>query len=392
MPQSKRLVELVQSRIDEYLLSREPIVTLISSDLTPLIDYSRQFLSGGKRFRAQFCYWGALSVLSPDSGPESGPPEAPEPVIAPPGEGAASAAVAPTPVGLAAIVSAAGALEIFHAAALVHDDIIDNSDTRRGTSSAHKLFESLHQREGWAGDPVSFGRASAILLGDLLLGWSDELLDEGLYEIPDRAAARRARLEFNHMRTEVTAGQYLDILEERAWLAQPEAELLDRALRVIVFKSAKYSVQAPLVIGAALAGASTAQLGSLRAFGLPLGMAFQLRDDLLGVFGDAAVTGKPSGDDLTEGKRTVLIALARERLNQTDRASLDAQLGDPTLDAGQIHAMQQLISASGAVERVEALIESQVAVALAALQTAPIGVAARQKLLDLTDRATRRAF
>ena len=373
-------------------MSREPIVTLISADLTPLIDYSRQFLSGGKRFRAQFCYWGALSVLSPDSGPESGRPAPPEPAIVPPGEGAASAAVAPTPVGLAAIVSAAGALEIFHAAALVHDDIIDNSDTRRGTSSAHKLFESLHQREGWAGDPVSFGRASAILLGDLLLGWSDELLDEGLYELPDRAAARRARLEFNHMRTEVTAGQYLDILEERAWLAQPEAELLDRALRVIVFKSAKYSVQAPLVIGAALAGASTAQLGSLRAFGLPLGMAYQLRDDLLGVFGDAAVTGKPSGDDLTEGKRTVLIALARERLDQTDRASLDAQLGDPTLDAGQIRALQQLISASGAVERVEALIESQVAEALAALQTAPIGVAARQKLLDLTDRATRRAF
>ncbi|TFD23862.1 MULTISPECIES: polyprenyl synthetase family protein [Cryobacterium] len=376
MPESKRLVDLVQSRIDAYLMSREPIVTLISSDLTALVDYSRQFLSGGKRFRAQFCYWGAQSVLPPDSGPEQVRPTA----------------GLTAPAGLGAIVSAASALEIFHAAALVHDDIIDNSDTRRGAPSAHKLFERLHEHEGWAGDPASYGRASAILLGDLLLGWSDELLDEGLEELADRASARRARLEFNFMRTEVTAGQYLDILEERAWLAQPEAELLDRALRVIVYKSAKYSVQAPLVIGAALAGASTVQLNSLRAFGLPLGMAYQLRDDLLGVFGDAAVTGKPSGDDLTEGKRTVLIALARERLTATDRASLDSQLGDPTLDATQIRSLQQLITASGAVDRVEALIESQVTEALAALHSAPIGTRARQKLLELTDRVTRRAF
>ena len=373
MPESKRLVDLVQSRIDEYLMSRDPIVTLISSDLTPLMDYSRQFLSGGKRFRAQFCYWGAQCVLLPDSG-------------------AISASESLQLVQGDPVVAIASALEIFHAAALVHDDIIDNSDTRRGAPSAHKLFESLHQTEGWVGDPASFGRASAILLGDLLLGWSDELLDEGLYELDDQASARRARLEFNHMRTEVTAGQYLDILEERAWKAQPEIELLDRALRVIVFKSAKYSVQAPLVIGAAQAGASTAQLTSLRTFGLPLGIAYQLRDDLLGVFGDTAVTGKPSGDDLTEGKRTVLIALARERLKETDRASLDAQLGDPTLDAPRIRSLQQLILASGAVDRVEALIASQVTEALAALETAPISAVARQKLLDLTDRVTRREF
>ena len=403
MPESKRLVDLVQSRIDDYLMSRAPIVTLISSDLTPLIDYSRQFLSGGKRFRAQFCYWGAQSVLASDFAPETGQEASSESVSKAAGDrtnraaGAADEAVASAGLeagaaGLAAVVSTASALEIFHAAALVHDDIIDNSDTRRGAPSAHKLFESLHTREGWAGDPVSFGRASAILLGDLLLGWSDELLDEGLHGLADRAAARRARLEFNRMRTEVTAGQYLDILEERAWLAQPEAELLDRALRVIVFKSAKYSVQAPLVIGAALAGATAAQLGALRTFGLPLGMAYQLRDDLLGVFGDAAVTGKPSGDDLTEGKRTVLIALARERLDDTDKASLDAQLGDPALDAAQIRTLQQLITDSGAVDRVEALIESQVTQALAALQTAPITTEAKQKLRDLTDRVTHRAF
>ena len=365
-------------------MSREPIVTLISPDLTPLIDFSRQFLSGGKRFRAQFCYWGAQSVLAANSGLRE--------EESPAADAASRAAASTTRAPLEAVVSAASALEIFHAAALVHDDIIDNSDTRRGAPSAHKLFERLHENEGWSGGSVTFGRASAILLGDLLLGWSDELLDEGLDAVADRASARQARLEFNHMRTEVTAGQYLDIFEERAWLAQPESQLLDRALRVIVYKSAKYSVQAPLVIGAALAGASAAQLSSLRAFGLPLGMAYQLRDDLLGVFGDAAVTGKPSGDDLTEGKRTVLIALARERLTDRDRRVLDAQLGDPTLDQAHVRALQDLITVSGAVERVETLIAAQVAEALTALHTAPITELAKQTLLDLTDRVTRRAY
>jgi geranylgeranyl diphosphate synthase type I len=362
--ESTRLVDLVDSRVDEFLITREPIVTLISRDLTPLVDFSRQFLSGGKRFRALFCYWGWQSVRGDDI------------------------------VALAPVVSAAAALEIFHAAALVHDDIIDNSDTRRGGSSAHKLFESLHRSEGWAGGAGDFGRASAILLGDLLLGWSDELLDEGLLALPLEAgaAARRARLEFNHMRTEVTAGQYLDILEEQAWIVQPESELLERALRVITFKSAKYSVQAPLVIGAALAGGSPAQLDVLRAFGLPLGIAYQLRDDLLGVFGDAVVTGKPSGDDLREGKRTVLVALARQTLTPGERALLDAELGDPTLDATRIGALQQLILASGAVERVETMITDRVAEAEAVLEGSPLAAAARAQLSALSAKVTRRAF
>lgn len=364
MTESTRLVDLVDSRVDEFLITREPIVTLISRDLTPLVDFSRQFLSGGKRFRALFCYWGWQSVRGDEFG------------------------------DLAPVVSAAAALEIFHAAALVHDDIIDNSDTRRGGASAHKLFEGLHLGEGWAGTAGSFGRAAAILLGDLLLGWSDELIDEGLDALPpdDRASGRRARLEFNHMRTEVTAGQYLDILEEQAWIVQPESELLDRALRVIIFKSAKYSVQAPLVIGAALAGGAPDLLDSLRAFGLPLGIAYQLRDDLLGVFGDASVTGKPSGDDLREGKRTVLVALARETLGASERTLLDAELGDVTLDAERIAALQQLILKSGAVDRVEAMISEQVAAAEAVLTDAPLTATARAQLHALSAMVTRRTF
>ena len=361
MEDSTRLVELVQVRIDEFLNTRVPIVAAISPDLTPLVDFSRQFLSGGKRFRALFCYSGWHSA------------------------GNAATDLSPA-------ISAAAALEIFHAAALVHDDIIDNSDTRRGAASAHKLFEGIHGENAWAGNRDEFGRAAGILLGDLLLGWSDELLDEGLDAVPDRSAARLARAEFNRMRTEVTAGQYLDILEERAWLTQPEAELLDRALRVIVFKSAKYSVQAPLVIGAALAGASPAQLDALRSFGLPLGIAYQLRDDLLGVFGDAAVTGKPSGDDLTEGKRTVLIALARHAIADGPRSTLDEQLGDPALDPERIADLQRVIRDSGAVDQVEAMIQANVAEALLALEEAPIGAGAREQLRSLVERVTRRVF
>lgn len=343
------------------MASRESIVTSISPDLIALVDFSRQFLSGGKRFRALFCYWGWRSVSAPDS-------------------------------PLSPIVGAASALEIFHAAALVHDDIIDNSDTRRGAASAHKLFDGLHRASGWAGDDAEFGRASAILLGDLILGWSDELLDDALLEVTDAASARRARIEFNRMRTEVTAGQYLDILEERAWVTQPDAELLDRAHRVIVYKSAKYSVQAPLVIGAALAGASTEQLGALREFGLPLGIAFQLRDDLLGVFGDSAVTGKPSGDDLREGKRTVLIALARDHGTRETRSLIDELLGNPELDESQIVALQNAIHDSGAVDRVEALIAENVATAREVLASAPLRADAILELGALTDTVTRRTF
>jgi geranylgeranyl diphosphate synthase type I len=372
--QSTRLVDLVHSRIDEFINTRESIVTTISPDLAVLVDFSRQFLSGGKRFRAQFAHLGWQGVPALPMSP------------APAADGTDSGP------RLTGIVAVAAALEVFHAAALVHDDIIDNSDTRRGAPSAHRRFERLHGAEGWAGSAGGFGTASAILLGDLLLGWSDELLDEGLDRVADRDSARRARAEFNRMRTEVTAGQYLDILEEQAWVTQAEAELLGRAVRVIVFKSAKYSVQAPLVIGAALAGADDQHLDALRAFGLPLGIAYQLRDDLLGVFGDAVVTGKPSGDDLREGKRTVLIALARERLDGADRDAVDRLLGRPDLSAEQITALQQIILASGAVDRVEAMIQENVAAALAVLADSPVETSVAAQLRDFAGTVTHRAF
>ena len=368
MARGSRLVDLVQTRIEDFLAERTSILRSISPDLDPLDAFSRRFLSGGKRFRALFCYWGWEAVAAPGFDPfesDGGRDHYP-------------------------VVSAASALELFHAAALVHDDLIDNSDTRRGAPSAHRLFESLHAESGWAGGSADFGRASAILLGDLLLGWSDELLDEGLDAVADRSAARAARAEFMRMRTEVTSGQYLDILEERAWLVQPEAEQRTRAERVIVYKSAKYSIESPLVIGGALAGASLAQLGALRGFGLPLGIAYQLRDDLLGVFGDPEVTGKPSGDDLREGKRTMLVAIARERLSSGQRRLLDELLGDPDLDADQVRMLQRTISECGAVEEIEAMIADNLARATAVLEEAPLSRDARAELGTLARAVTRR--
>lgn len=362
MAQSNRLAEMVQSRIDRFLDQRITIFPSISTELTPLTDFSRQFLSGGKRFRAAFCYWGWRAVHAGDDDDTERD----------------------------AIVGIASALEIFHAAALVHDDIIDSSQTRRGSPSAHSRFEMLHREAGYSGSAPAFGNGAAILLGDLLQSWSDELLDEALRTVEDQNRAAAARAQFNRMRTEVAAGQYLDILEENAWNIRSEDELLTHAQQVIIYKSAKYSIEAPLLIGASVAGATAGQLETLHDFGLPLGIAYQLRDDLLGVFGDSAVTGKPSGDDLREGKRTVLIALVRQRLPGSARRVIDELLGDPDLDADQIQMLQRTITTSGAVDAVESLITRNVERANAALDEASLSQAAIDQLRSLTQSVTDR--
>ncbi len=372
MAESTRLVDRVQLEIDEFLSERSVELTAITPELAQLTDVARDFLSGGKRFRALFCYWGwqATSGVIDDFDP---------------------LADLDASADLPGVVKAAAALEVFHAAALVHDDIMDNSDTRRGLPSAHRLFEKLHRTGSWTGSPQAFGQSAALLLGDLLLGWSDELFDRGTGLLTERSAALAGRTEFNLMRTEVTAGQFLDILEENAWSVHPESDALTRAHRVIVYKSAKYSVEAPLAIGAALGGASIAQLASLRAFGLPLGVAYQLRDDLLGVFGDPGVTGKPAGDDLREGKRTVLIALARTRLPAHLRSLVDELLGDSDLDGQQVDMIRTALRDCGAVDEVERIIEHNVGLARQAIADAPIASSARTQLVQLADTVTRRA-
>ena len=370
MAGSTRLVDLVQSRLDEFLAEHGAVLNRISPDLGIIDDSARQLLAGGKRFRALFCYWGWRSVAGFSGGDEPlDDREHP---------------------GLEAVVSVASALEVFHAAALIHDDIMDNSDTRRGQPSAHRRFEALHREQGWSGSARDYGDASALLLGDLLLAWSDELFDSGVRLIGSADAAIAARDQFALMRTEVTLGQYLDMLEETSWRSRPETELLPRAHRVVVYKSAKYTVEAPLMIGASLADASLPQLAALRAFGLPLGIAFQLRDDLLGVFGDPAVTGKPAGDDLREGKRTVLVTLARQKLPGSAARLFDELLGDEELNDQQVAMLQTAVRDSGAVEQVEKIIAHNVAVATAALADAPLTRSAREQLGALADTVSRR--
>ena len=351
---SQRLARFLQARVEEWSTSGPEAAAFVAS--------AAATLSGGKRLRARFCITGWQAVAD-------------HPVT--------SAAPADD------VLAAAGALEIFHAAALVHDDIIDNSDTRRGRPAAHRALESHHGASGWVGSGEAFGRSAAILLGDLLVAWSDDLLEDGLRAAPHAAAARSV---YALMRREVTVGQFLDIAEEAAFVTAPDAEHAERAVRVASLKSARYSVQHPLLLGGALAGADAAQSAALSAFGHPLGLAFQLRDDVLGVFGDSAVTGKPSGDDLREGKRTVLIAYTREALDPGARREFDALVGDPMLDAAQVSAAQETIAASGALTRVEGLIDAYAREADQALREAPLAAGAVEELRALARDATARAF
>ena len=365
MQETTRLAGLIQERINDTLAQHRSALTALGPDAQPLLDEAFGFLTGGKRFRAQFAVLGFRAAapleLAEDLSPE-----------------------------LDRVLDAACALELFHAAALIHDDVIDRSDTRRGRPAVHRLFAAMHGQQGWVGSADHFGLAGAILLGDLLQSWADELMQRACGATPDRDAARRAREHFNRMRSEVAVGQYLDVREEQQPVFAEHAEQLERSTRVLVYKSAKYSVEAPLLIGAALAGAAPEVEDALSEFGLPIGVAFQLRDDQLGVFGDEELTGKPIGDDLVEGKRTVLVTLAREQLPTTQRRIFDDLLGTE-LDEEQVMMMQRTIRESGAVEQVEEMISRNVERATASLRNAPVLPESAAQLLQLAERAARRA-
>lgn len=371
MPDSQRLVDLVQSRIDRDLADRRELLTGIDDSLVTPLDFAERLMRGGKRFRARFLFWGWHAVAARESGidPLAKWSDSPD---------------------LDAVITVAAALEYFQGSALVHDDLIDDSDTRRGQPAMHRALAARHRDERRQGDSAAFGRSAALLVGDLLFGWSDELFGVGVSALAERSRAIAARRIFDGMRTDVISGQYLDLLEEHRAPGGSDGDLLTRAHKVIVYKSARYSVEAPLALGAALAGASEQQSEALRAYGLPLGVAFQLRDDLLGVFGDSSVTGKPAGDDLRAGKQTVLIAVARQKLPRTIATLLDELLGDPTLDDAQISMLRTALQDCGAVDQVERFIDRESARAVAALDAASISIEAKHQLLDLVDAATRR--
>jgi geranylgeranyl diphosphate synthase type I len=250
----------------------------------------------------------------------------------------------------------------------------------------HRQVAELHRSLGWSGDSSRFGEAAATLAGDLCLAWSDELLmTSGL----DTDALAAGRDIFDTMRTQLMGGQYLDVLEQ-AVAEQHGGADVERAIQVLRYKSAKYTVEHPLLLGAAMAGAGPDLLDGLSAYGLPLGEAFQLRDDLLGVFGDPEVTGKPAGDDLREGKRTVLIAEVGLLGSATEREVVARHLGDSALDANGVDEVRAVLVSSGAQEAVESMIDARAAQARAALSAIPLADGAGAVLDALVETATSR--
>ena len=324
----------------------------LGADADRLLAESRTAVAGGKKFRAAFCHWGFRALAAPVGADEE-----------------------------RALLRACASLELLHASALAHDDLMDASDTRRGRPATHRAFEAEHRAVSWRGDPEQYGAAAAILLGDLLLSWSDELLRGCGLPLPRVVAALEV---LDLCRTEVIAGQFLDVSVQ----ARGRADV-DAAMTVLRYKSAKYSIERPLQVGAALAGADSAAMEQLSSFGLPLGEAFQLRDDLLGVFGDPATTGKPAGDDLVEGKRTVLVALALDGADEDDAALLDRALGRP-LDADQVERLRSIISGSGAQAQVEEVITALTQRATDSLDRSGLDPEACAVLTTLAAAATQR--
>ncbi|WP_458110880.1 polyprenyl synthetase family protein [Arthrobacter sp. R1-13] len=349
-------VAAVAGKLNDFLTSRQSIMSTISQDIDPLMGSIANLVTGGKRLRALMCYWGWRGAGGNASATE--------------------------------VVTAGSALELFQAAALIHDDIIDRSDTRRGGPSVHRRFSQLHADQGWSLDSERFGHAAAILTGDLCLSFSEE----SFTDIGERAASgSQARLIFNLMRAEVMAGQYLDILEEVAGPLRDRAGAVTRAQSIIRFKSAKYSTEHPLALGGALAGASEELLRGYSAFALPLGEAFQLRDDVLGVFGDPVTTGKPAGDDLKEGKRTVLVAFALDLATPQESAFIDSRLGRPDLTDEDVAEIRRIIVDCGALQATEVLIDEFGAAAFAALDLLPLEDLPKTALRKLAEATVSRA-
>lgn len=346
------LKERVEKALAQFLVDQRSVLTSIDPALALVADTIERFvLRGGKRLRPAFAYWGYRGAGGEDSDE---------------------------------VVAAVAALELIQASALIHDDVMDASDTRRGEPSVHRRFELTHTASGWTGDAKAFGTSAALLLGDFCLAWSDELLRRSGIDV---AALMRARPVFDLMRTEVIAGQYLDVH------AQATADCsLTRASTIARYKSAKYTVERPLLLGAALADARPPLPAVYSDYGLPLGEAFQLRDDILGVFGDPSQTGKPAGDDLREGKRTYLIASAFAAADERTAEVLREGLGNPNLDSAGITALRDIIVRTGALARTEARIADLTKASLRALDSVELANGAAEMLTALAHAATDRAL
>ncbi len=341
------LAELLEQELDG--------LGFLGDDRAAVAEALRGFvLEGGKRLRPAFVYWGYRGA---GGGPE--------------GQLADAA------------VRASCSVELLHACALIHDDIMDNSEIRRGRSTMHVEFADRHRAWAWRGDPTRFGEGAAVLMGDLAFTWADVALAEA--GLPDGRLAAALRV-FNRLRSELMGGQYLDLIEARRG-APSEAAVR----RVLTYKSGKYTIERPLHLGLVIADGPGSLTRAYSDYGLPLGEAFQLRDDVLGVFGSPQVTGKPAGDDLREGKETYLVLRTRARTGEVGVRVLEGALGDPKLTEDEVDAVRRVIVESGAVAETEARIgellgEAKAAIA-AATEVAPVARAALAQLADhVTDR------
>jgi geranylgeranyl diphosphate synthase type I len=342
---AERYLDLVEQELHDVLDEQRRRVRDLAREAVLLVDeVARTLAAGGKRIRPLFCYWGYRAA-----GGEDGPP----------------------------IAMAGAALELLHTSALIHDDVMDRSHFRRGQPTAFRMLARERTPPPVEGaDPDErFGRAAAILAGDLAQAFADELLADSGF---DTARLMEAFRHFNDMRVQAVAGELLDVLLARRGEADEAA-----ARRVAILKSASYTVVGPLLLGAALGGAEPRVREVLARYGWPLGEAFQLRDDVLGTFGDPALTGKDRDTDIREGKQTALVAKARRLADPSDGALLDDWLGREGLPPDQVEAVRAVIRSSGALEETVGLIEALTGEAVAALAGAPLASEVARALEDL---------
>jgi geranylgeranyl diphosphate synthase type I len=330
-----RIEEVLDAEIDRWALVDDGLVE-------PLQSLRQLVLAGGKRLRPAFCMWAFVGAGGDQDDP--------------------------------AVVDAGAGLELLHTFALIHDDVMDNSDRRRGLPTVHRQFEATHGDRGWRGETRRFGEGAAILIGDLAFVYADQML---------RGAPVAAIDVFNELRLEVNVGQYLDLVGT----VRGDASL-ELARTICRYKSGKYTVERPLH----LAGRLDSLAAPLTAYGDPLGQAFQLRDDLLGTFGDAERTGKPVGEDLREGKPTTMFAIARDAASGDDAALLTARYGAADLSAAEVAEIQAIFERTGARGATERDVERFVDAARAALADAPITLDARDELDALARFVAERDF
>ncbi len=342
MSDANTIVQRVDAVLSHTLNSERAKWTAIDADLAVVFDEISQLATTGKRLRPQFAHWGWVAA--------GGNAEAKDPDF----------------IG--------AAIELLHIFALFHDDVIDDAGTRRGNATTHVRRAQHHSNEKWAGESRRFGEGSAILIGDIAYVISDQLMN---------SLSAPARELWHHLRMEMNIGQYLDTV-----VSAKRATELRAARLVSIYKTAKYTIERPLHIGAVAAhdvrGAELLPMFS--AYGLPLGEAFQLRDDLLGAFGDAAITGKPVGGDFIEGKRTPLLAYAYETANTAQRKILDTVGWKPM----KVEDVQEVVVATGAVEFMESHIVQLRDQAVNALQKLSLAGESFEELVALADAVTQR--